>query len=64
MTWLPQRSVAEEQMDAVDLPPDTYAKVLGDLAPEEFPRPGAHYRYRKLGIQAGDDPGQRPLHQL
>lgn len=27
-----KRTIAEEQMDAADLPPDTYAKVLADLA--------------------------------
>jgi 2-polyprenyl-3-methyl-5-hydroxy-6-metoxy-1,4-benzoquinol methylase len=32
MTSLAQRSEAEEQMDAADLPPDAYAAVLGDLA--------------------------------
>lgn len=32
MSGLTQRSLAEEQMDAADLPEDTYAAVLADLA--------------------------------
>ena len=30
MSGLTQRSLAEEQMDAADLPEDTYAAVLAD----------------------------------
>jgi 2-polyprenyl-3-methyl-5-hydroxy-6-metoxy-1,4-benzoquinol methylase len=69
MTSLAQRSEAEEQMDAADLPPDTYAMVLGDLAQvnaltmaarptlaflERIVRPGQSLRLLDVGFGHGD----------
>ncbi len=69
MTSLRNRAVAEEQMDSVDLPPETYARVLADLARlnmltmasrptlaflERIARPGQTLKLLDVGFGHGD----------